>query len=56
MFIDGLVVVVTPLILLYISRDLDVLIEIAIGMNVLAMILMILIKTPESLRFLISTG
>ena len=56
MFLDGLVVVITPLILLCISRDIDFLIEIAIGMNIMAMILMLIIRTPESLRFLISSG
>ena len=56
MFMDGLVVVITPFILLYIKRSVDLLIEIAIGMNIIAMILMIAIRIPESLRFMISKG
>lgn len=53
LFIDGLVMVVSPLILLYITKDLNNFLWIAFSLNMIALLLFILLRIPESLKFLL---
>ena len=56
MLIDGLVYVISPLILTYITKDLDFFILVAFGLNLLSLILFALLRVPESLKYLLTNG
>ena len=53
MFIDGLVIVVTPFMIHLISQDLNFLFISAIILNSISMTLFMLTRVPESTKFLI---
>jgi YNFM family putative membrane transporter len=53
MFIDGMVLVISPVILLYVTKDLDHFMLIALGLNALAVFLFIALRIPESPKFLL---
>lgn len=54
MFIDGMVYVISPLIIKYITNNMDLFIEVACVMNVVSLLMFLIIRTPESLKFLLS--
>ena len=56
MLIDGLVYVISPLIYLNITNDLNFLFMIALTLNALSLIMFAGIRVPESLKFLLSKG
>ena len=53
MFIDGLVIVVTPLLIHAVSKDLTFLFLIAFSLNFISTLSFLLLRVPESTRFLI---
>lgn len=56
MFIDGSILVISPIILLYLTKDLDNLFIIALALNVTAFLLFIILRIPESLKSLLQRG
>lgn len=56
MFIDGLVIVISPLIFIWISQDLNLLLEISFTLNTISILLFLALRVPESLKFLIIKG
>lgn len=56
MFIDGLVLVISPLIFLFISQNLNLLLYIAFGLNALSILLFLVFRMPESLKFQLTKG
>lgn len=56
MFIDGLVLVVSPMLLLYVTNDLNHLMINALILNSVAVVLFLLLRIPESLKFLLDKG
>ena len=55
MFIDGMVVVVTPFLIHIISQDLNFLFIIALSFNILSLTLLLISRIPESTKFLLET-
>ena len=53
MFIDGLVIVVTPLLIHVIGKDLTFLFLIAFSLNLVSTLGFLLLRVPESTKFLI---
>ena len=53
MFIDGLVIVVTPFLIHWISTDLNFLFIIALMCNGLSLLSFLLFRIPESTKFLV---
>lgn len=51
MFFDGIVVVITPLLIHIISEDLTFLMEIAMVLNILSLIGFLVLRIPESTKF-----
>lgn len=56
MFIDGSILVVSPLLLLYVTNDLDHLMFNALLLNFIALLLFLALRIPESLKFLLDKG
>jgi hypothetical protein len=54
LFIDGLVFVVSPLILVYVTNDTDFFLLIAASLCCISLLLFAIIRVPESLKFLLS--
>ena len=53
LFFDGLVVVISPLLIWYVSQDLTFFLQLAFSLNLLAILLFLIIRVPESLKFLL---
>ncbi|CDW72340.1 organic cation [Stylonychia lemnae] len=53
MFLDGLVIVITPFLIHLISQDLNMLLFIALLFNVVSLVLFLITRIPESTKYLI---
>ena len=56
MFFDGLVIVVTPPLFIWVSQDLDLLLLLAFVLNVFSLLVFVVVRVPESLPFLLLKG
>jgi len=53
MFIDGLVIVITPMLIHFISKDLNFLFIIAFSLNAISTAGFLFLKVPDSTKFLL---
>ena len=55
-FLDGMVLVISPLILQYVSKNTDILLYIPFGINILALLVFSVVYIPESTKYLLEKG
>ena len=55
-FTEGLIFVISPLILIYLTKDTNVFFYIPIAINVIAIAIFSIIYIPESIKYLLDKG
>ena len=55
-FLDGMILVVSPLILQYVTNNTDIFLWLALGMNIVGLSGFILMYIPESIKFQLEIG
>ena len=56
LFTDGMVFVISPLILMYLTKNTDIFFYIPIAMNIIAVIIFSVVYIPESIKYLLEKG